>query len=59
MSMIFYLKSRNGAKNIVEHFAKLELQKIFNHYNEIARLNTSRKLVTGIVKESKKLSENP
>lgn len=41
------------------NFAKQELQSIFNYYKENASARVAKNLVTGIVKESQKLSSQP
>ena len=57
--MTCLLKLKNGARNTLDRFCKLELQGIFDYYHQNASLSVARKLVSGIVIESKKISKNP
>lgn len=48
-----------GLKINWTNFAKNELQKIFDYYNENVSIAVAKNLVIGIVKESKKLQDAP
>ncbi|RZL42772.1 MAG: type II toxin-antitoxin system RelE/ParE family toxin [Pedobacter sp.] len=48
-----------GLKINWTNFAKSELQKIFDYYNENVSPAIAKNLVVGIVKESKKLENSP